>query len=140
VRRGTRLRRLKLCAGQFGISWENLGVNGIAEPSQGNLVTRRVTNQGQPVDEAGVDVCIVPTLCPLDVSPYDFSASLSCNGPRRALENGSTAAAFRGDPGLPNLRRTTIEWITMLPGMRAWGALGAICPRAACRISAEPPC
>jgi hypothetical protein len=31
------------------------------------------------------------------------------------LENGSMAAAFRGDPGLPNLRRTTIDWFTRSP-------------------------
>jgi hypothetical protein len=29
------------------------------------------------------------------------------------------AAAFRDDPGLGNLRHTTIEWLTTLPGMRA---------------------
>ena len=46
---------LELRAGQFGIPWENLGVNGIAELSQGNFVKRRVTNQCQPVDEAAVD-------------------------------------------------------------------------------------
>jgi hypothetical protein len=28
-------------------------------------------------------------------------------------------AAFCGDPGLRSLRRTTIEWRTDLPGMRA---------------------
>jgi hypothetical protein len=88
-----------------------LGVNGIAEPSQGNLVTRRVTNWGQPVDEAAVV---------LDVPPNEFSGRvISFNAPRRALENGSMAAAFRGDPGLRNSKRTTIEWPTALPGMRA---------------------
>jgi hypothetical protein len=82
-----------------------LGVNGIAEPSQGNLLKRRVTNRRS---------------CPRDVSPtLSQHRGVSFNAPRRALENGSMAAAFRGDPDLPNLRRTTIEWITMLPGMRA---------------------
>jgi hypothetical protein len=50
-----------------------MGVNGIAEPSQGNLMKRRVTNRCQPVDEAAV-------------------ASF--------LEHGSMALAFLVDPGL----------------------------------------
>ncbi len=46
---------LRLRAGRFGIPWDNLGVNAIAELSQGNFVNRRVTNQCQPVDVAAVD-------------------------------------------------------------------------------------
>jgi predicted acylesterase/phospholipase RssA len=67
-----------------------------------------------------IDVCVVPALCPLDVSPYDFSASrYLMQRAGRVRENGSMAAAFRGDPGLPNVRRTAIEWHTKLPGMMA---------------------
>ncbi len=33
------------------------------------------------------------------------------------------AAAFRGDPGLPNLRRITIEWLTGLPSQNKQVAL-----------------
>jgi hypothetical protein len=33
------------------------------------------------------------------------------------------AAAFRGDPGLPNLRRITIEWLTGLPSQNKQAAL-----------------
>ena len=47
---------------------------------------------------------------------------ISCNAPRRALENGSMAAAFRGGPGLKNLRRITIEWLTGLPSQNKQAA------------------
>jgi hypothetical protein len=38
-----------------------------------------------------------------------------------STQNGSTVAAFRGDPGPGNLRHTTIECLTLPPGMRARG-------------------
>jgi NTE family protein len=65
-----------------------------------------------------VDVCIVPTLCPLRHT-ISRRRVISFNAPRRALENGSTAAAYCGDPDPRSLRRTTIEWHTEFVSMRA---------------------
>ncbi|MGI8570255.1 MAG: patatin-like phospholipase family protein [Methylocella sp.] len=82
-----------------------------------------------------IDLCIVPTLCPLDVSPYDISASRHLI--QRAEESTRKwldGAAFLVDPGLRNFRRTTIEWLTEFLGMTArwasWRGQSArrVCP------------
>jgi NTE family protein len=58
-----------------------------------------------------IHVCIVPTLCPLDVSPYDFSASRyliqrAADSTRKWLDRGGLSR--QSSPR--NYRRMAIEW------------------------------
>jgi hypothetical protein len=71
---------------------------------------------GQPCEELRDEPTLGGATCRNTISQH---RGISFDAPRRALENGSMAADFRVDPGLRNLRRTTIERLTELLGMRA---------------------